>query len=45
MDGQEAVVPALAAEGEGGVDGALDAAAAGGSPGGPRPCGGGVRSP
>ena len=44
VDGQEAVVPALAAEGEAGAGGALDDTA-GGSPGAPRPCGGGVRSP
>ena len=46
VDSEEAVVPALAAEGEGGGGGgggALDDTA-GGSPGGPRPCGGGVRS-
>ena len=42
MDRQEAVVPALAAEGEGGVGGALEDTAAGGSPGTPR---GGVRGP
>ena len=45
VDREEAVVPALAAEGEGGVGGALDDAAAGVSPGAPRPCGGGVRGP
>ena len=38
VDSEEAVVPALAAEGEGGVGGALE-------PGAPRPCGGGVRGP
>ena len=46
VDSEEAVVPALAAEGEGGgggCGGALDDTA-GGSPGGPRPCGGGVWS-
>ena len=43
VDSEEAVVPALAAEGEGGVGGALDAA--GWSSGTPRPCGGGVRGP
>ena len=35
VDGEEAVVPALAAEGEGGVGGALE-------PSAPRPWGGGV---
>ena len=44
VDGEEAVVPALAAEGEGGGGGAGDDTA-GGSPGAPRPCGGGVWSP
>ena len=43
VDRQEAVVPALTAEGEGGVGGALEATGAGGSSGSPRPCGGGVR--